>query len=448
MPFPEEYERKLITAEQAAGLVKPGDLVVFAFGRQAVTVGRAIAARRQELKGTDIFLTAPIYDFGWYDPGWEEIFSIAIFLPTPICQDAVDKGRLDINPGVLFPGNHLAELRDPDILLVEVSPPDEKGYCSFGQSLWNKRSQVRRAKTVIGEVNRNAIRTYGDNYVHVSEIDHFVEHIPTGRQPGDILLAGKPRREPEPYLSDIAGHVARLIKDGDTLQIGIGRATEALATLGILKGRQDIGYHAEATTPGIISLVKEGVINGKRKTLNPGKLVATSIGGGSKDEMDWVDNNPGFWLMDADYVEDIRIISAHDNMVAINSALSVDLTGQINAETLGNRIISGPGGQIPFVIGALLSRGGRAVTVLPSTASGGAASRIVAQFPTGSAVTIQRCCADIVATEYGVAHLRGKTIRQRAEELIAIAHPDFRHELRAHAVHIRPVYPPGVSRGS
>lgn len=426
----EEYKNKLITAKQAAQLIHPGDFVVFSFGRHAVEVGRAIAARKHELKGTSIFITAPIYDFGWYEPGWEEFFKIALFLPTPMCQNAVDTGRVDLNPGVLFPGNDLAELRDPDFLLVEVSPPDENGYCSFGQSLWNKKAQVARAKVVIAEVNRNVIRTYGENYVHVSEIDYFVEHVPTGRRPGEVSLVGKTPKEPESYLNDIAALVSGLVRDGDTVQIGIGRATEPLASLGILNGKRDIGVHSEATVPGIITLAKQGVINGRCKTLNPGKVVTTSIGGSTKEEMDWVNNNPVFWLMDAQYVEDIRVIAAHDNMVAINSALSVDLTGQINAETAEGRHISGPGGQIPFVMGALLSKGGRAITVLPSTAKNGTVSRITYQFPAGASVTIQRCCADYVVTEYGIASLRGKTMRQRAGELVAIAHPNFRSELR------------------
>ncbi|MBI4334429.1 MAG: acetyl-CoA hydrolase/transferase family protein [Chloroflexi bacterium] len=429
----DEYQKKLITAEQAAALVKPGDLVSFSFGRQAVAVGRALAVRKEELKGLRVRLSAPVYDFGWYSPGWEEYFSVSVFLPTPVCQEAVDAGRIDLNPGVLFPGNPMAEPEPPDVLVVELSPPDEKGFCSFGQSLWNKKQEVGRARLVIAEVNGNLIRTYGENFVHMSEIDYFVAHVPTGRKPGDASLTGKTPKLSEPYLKHIASLVSGLIRDGDTIQIGIGRATEPLVSLGMLGGKRDIGYHSEATTPGVISLVRQGVINGKRKTLNPDKVVITSVGGSTREEMDWVNNNPCFWLMPASYIEDIRIIASHDNMVAINSALSMDLTGQINAETVDGRYISGPGGQIPFVIGALLSRGGRGITVMPSTARDGAASRIVPEFPAGASVSIQRCCADIVVTEFGVANLRGKTLRQRAEELIAIAHPDFRGELKKHA---------------
>ncbi len=317
----------------------------------------------------------------------------------------------------------------PDILLTELSTPDENGFCSFGASLWNKRQHVRQAKLVIAEVNSNLIRTHGDNFVHVSEIDYFVEHVTTGGAPGMASLAGRELKKPEPYLKDIAGYVNSLINDRDTIQIGVGRTTEPLVRLGLLDNKHDIGYHSEATPSGIISLVKEGVINCRYKTLNPDKAITTSLGGGTKDEMDWAKNNPMFHLVDIAYLEDIRVISSHDNMRAINNCLAIDLTGQIAAETLGTRQLSVAGGQIPFVFGALLSKGGHAITVLPSTAQGGKVSRIMPALPLGTVVTIQRSCADYVITEYGIAHLFGKTIRQRAQELISIAHPDHRAEL-------------------
>jgi 4-hydroxybutyrate CoA-transferase len=177
-------------------------------------------------------------------------------------------------------------------------------------------------------------------------------------------------------------------------------------------------------------LVWEGVINGRRKTVNPGLVVVAAIGGSTREEMAWVNGNPMFHVVDVDYLEDIRVIAAHDNMVAINQALSMDLTGQIAAETLGTRLMAVAGGQIPFVVGAWLSRGGRAITVLPSTARGGKVSRITPVLPLGTVVTIQRNLADYVVTEFGVAHIKGRTLRQRAEALIAVAHPDFREELR------------------
>jgi 4-hydroxybutyrate CoA-transferase len=428
----EEYKRKLISAEEAAKFVKSGDTIAFTAGREARSVGLAIAARKEELRNVKVILPSPGYDFGWYDPGWEDSFLLTVFMPTAVCQEMVDQRRCDLNFGTVIPFVKDSE-EHPDILLTEVSPPDEHGFCSFGASLWNKRREIKEAKLVIAEVNPNLIRTYGDNYVHVSEIDYFVEHIPSGGAPGMGTLAGRMPKEPEPYVKRIAENVSQLIKDGDTIQIGVGRTTEPLVRLGLFDGKHDLGFHSQATPPGVISLVKEGVITGKYKTLHPGKVVVTSIGGSTREEMQWVDNNPLFLLVDVTYLEDIRVIAAHDNMVAINNALAIDLMGQVAAETIGRRVLSVAGGQIPFVIGAWLSKGGRSITVLPSTAQGGTVSRIVPTLPPGTAVTIQRNCVDYVVTEYGIAHLRGKSARQRANELISIAHPDFRAELRKEA---------------
>ncbi len=425
----EEYQRKLISAEAAANMVKSRDRVVFTAGREAFAVGMALAGRLGELKDVEVHVPSPGYDFGWYGEGWDEAFKVSIGIPTAVSQEAVDAHRVDFQFGMLYPFQENPSERPPDVLLTEVSPPDRNGFCSFGASLWNKRQHVRQAKLVIAEVNANLIRTYGDNFVHVSEIGYFVEHQTTGGAPGTGSLAGRELKKPEPYLLDIAGHVNSLIKDRDTIQIGVGRTTEPLVKLGMLDGRNDIGYHSEATPAGIIGLVKEGVINCKYKTVNPDKVIVTSLGGGTREEMEWAADNPMFHLVDVAYLEDVRVIAQHDNMAAINNCLAIDLTGQIAAETLGHRQLSVAGGQIPFVFGARLSNGGRSVTVLPATAQGGQVSRIMPFLPEGTVVTIQRNCADYVVTEYGIARLFGKTVRQRAQELIAIAHPDHRADL-------------------
>lgn len=422
-----EYEQRFISAEEAAKMVKSGDVVVFTPGREAFAVGLAIAARREELKNVTIIVPHPGYDFGWYDEGWQDSFKIKITMPTAVCQEAMDARRIDIIPLPIASGL----VSKPDVVLTEVSPPDDKGFCSFGQSLWNKKRQIREGKLVIAEVNQNLIRTYGDNFIHFSEIDYFVEHIPSGSGMGTGSLAGRIKKEPAPYLKDIAGYVSELIRDGDTIQIGVGRTTEPLVMLGMLSNKHDIGYHSEATPPGVITLVKQGIINGSRKTINRGKVTVTSLGGGSKEEMEWANNNPLFELVDSDYLEDITVIAAHDNMVAINNALVVQLDGQISAESIGRRLLSAAGGQTAFVVGALMSKGGRAITVLPSTSHG--MSRIVSTFEPGTVVTIPRNLADYVVTEYGIASLRGKSLKERAHELIAIAHPDFRNRLRKEA---------------
>jgi 4-hydroxybutyrate CoA-transferase len=433
MDWHDDFKRRVITAEQAAGMVKSGDRVVFSAGRESFSIGLAIAARKGELKNVKIYAPNPGYDFGWYDRGWEDSFDVSIGMPTGTCQEAVDARIVDVAIGTLIPFEEGPESPKADLLLTELSPPDDHGFCSFGASLWSKPKQVRSAKMAIAEINNNLIRTYGDNYIHFSEIDYFVEHVSHGGAPGMGTLAGRTPKEPEPYLKDIAQNVASLIHDGDTMQIGIGRTTEPLVKLGMFSGRRDLGWHSEATPPGIISLIRNGVINGSRKTLHPGKAVVTSIGGSSREEMAWVNMNPLFMLVDVGYLEDIRIIAAHDNYVAINNCLMVDLSGQICAETLGTRIMSQAGGQIPFVSGATLSKGGRAITCLPSTAQGGKVSRIVPLLPQGTVVTIQRNLADHIVTEYGIARLKSKTLRERAQELINVAHPDFREELKREA---------------
>jgi len=429
----EEYERKFVTAEEAAKFVKSGDRVVFPLGRETLAIGLALAARKDELKDVEVLVPFPGYDFGWYDPGWDDSFDVHIMAPTETAQDAIDGRRCDVVLPSLIPDPMANEEREPDIAFVEISTPDDLGFCSFGASLWDKKRRVEQSRLVIAEVNPNLIRTFGDNFVHISQIDYFVEHVSSGGTPGMGSLAGRVLKEPDPHAKPIAEHIRSLIKDRDTIQIGVGRTNEPLVKLGMLDGKHDLGYHSEATPPGIITLVRNGIINGKYKTINDGKAVVTSIGGSTRDEMMYVDRNPLFHLVDVDYLEDIRVIAAHDNYVAINQALAIDLTGQIAAESLGTRLLAGAGGQIPFVFGALLSKGGRSITVIPSTAVSGTVSRITPLLPQGTVVTIQRNCVDCVVSEYGIARLRGKPIRKRAEELIAIAHPDFRAELRKEA---------------
>jgi len=427
----EEYNRKMVPAEEAAQLVKSGNRIGFTTGREAHAIGLAIAARIGELKGVQVYVPTPGYDFGWYDPGWEDSFNITVSFPLGVNQQMVEEHRCDIAFGSLFPFDLEFFKQGLDVLITEISSPDEQGFCSFGQSLWNKKTQVKEAKKVVAEVNPRLIRTFGDNFIHVSEIDYFVEHVSSGEAPGGgSLLGKKAKKEPDNTQKEIARHISGLIKDGDTLQIGVGRATEPLISLGILDGKKDIGYHSEATVPGVIRLVREGVITGKYKTLRPGKVVVTSVGGDTREEMQWVHMNPLFELVDVDWLEDIRVIASIDNMVTINQALAIDLLGQPTAESLGMRLLSGAGGQVPFQLGALLSKGGRAITVLPSTAENGTISRIMPSLPEGTTVTLHKNCTDMIVTEYGVARLRGRSMRQKAEELINVAHPDFRAELK------------------
>jgi 4-hydroxybutyrate CoA-transferase len=317
--------------------------------------------------------------------------------------------------------------------MLELSPPDAHGYCSFGASVWTKKTECRSAKRVLAEINKNLIRTYGDNFIHVSEVDYFVEHTPSGRQPRGTDLLGRKDVQPGEAEKAIAGYVTELVKDGDTLQVGVGATSEWCCTLGTFENKVDMGWHSETTPRGIIKLIRDGVITGKHKTLNANKAVATACGGGTKEDMDFVNMNPIFELHSAEYCLDVRVIAQHDNMVAINSAVSVDFAGQIAAESIGPRVISGAGGQTAFAIGSFLSKGGRNITVMTSTAGGGKVSRITPLLAEGTIVTVPRTISDYVITEYGIAHIKGKTQRKRALELIGIAHPDFRAELKKEA---------------
>jgi 4-hydroxybutyrate CoA-transferase len=325
-------------------------------------------------------------------------------------------------------------IREPvDVLLIYLSTPDKHGYCSFGASLWDKKKAVRAAKMVLAETSPDLIRTYGDNYIHFSEIDYFISHTPSGRAPGTTDILGRKSKGPGEVEKAIAECVATFIKDGDTIEVGVGGAAEWILQIDVMNNKHNLGIHSENLPRGLASLVKIGVITNNLKNINPGKVISTACGGGTKEEMDFINMNPVFELYGSDYILNPAIIGSNDNMVAINAALAVDLTGQIAAESIGSNMVSGTGGQLAFAIGASLSNGGRNITVLPSTAHNGTISRIVPQLSMGTIVSVPRNLADIVITEFGAAKLRGKTQRQRSEELISIAHPDFRAELRREA---------------
>jgi len=481
MDWRKEYKRKLVSAEEAVKVVKSGDRVGFGFPRQATLLTAALAARSEELENVEMMIHNPRVDDGWLQPDKKKAFGVTMYyFIGPVMRKWTDARMADYLP-IIFSLESRAlqdwsqEGKGVDVYLSVVSPPDEHGFCSFGANLWNKKTSARAARKVIFEVDNTVLGTYGDNFIHVSEVDYFVEHTPKliSQEEFDKLTADdNPERrillqeifnyftpyqrsehlsyllkaddatvgsyykifglgEIDSRLKDIAEHVKPLIRDGDTIQLGIAGISSYLPRLGVFDDRVDLGYHGEMAARGIGNLIKSGVINGRRKTIHKEKAVFTSIEGFGPEELEFAHENPLIELYDAEYVVNIKTVSANPNMVSMNTAISVDLMGQINSEaTFGNRMIGGAGGQPESHIGALLSPGGRAVTLLRSTALNGAASCIVPQFDQGAIVTIPRYLADYVVTEYGVARLMGKPIRQRAEELINIAHPDFRSELR------------------
>lgn len=338
-------------------------------------------------------------------------------------RDAVNEGRADYTP--IFLSELPALFRNGQLplgcALVMVSPPDAHGYCSLGVSVDVVKSAVDSARRVVAEVNSQMPRTLGDSFIHVSQVDAFVE---TDRP----LIELMPPVQTD-VTRQIGCYIADLIEDGSTLQMGIGAIPDAV--LDCLMEKRDLGIHTEMFSDGILKLVEHGVISGKRKTLRAGKIVTTFCMG-TKDLYNFVDNNPGISFLPTEYVNDPFIIARNDNMIAINAAIEVDLTGQVCADSIGEKFYSGIGGQVDFMRGAARSKGGKPIMALPSTAaprSGPTVSRIVSTLKAGAGVVTSRGDVHYVATEYGVAYLHGKSIRERAISLIRIAHPDFRPEL-------------------
>ncbi len=425
------YGQRLISAPEAAARVTSGDDVYVPVGQQVHGVIAALVARGGELR--DVTITGlPTADYGWFVPDLQGRITVNVLYANVFTRDAVDKRVADYTPFMIY-GGHKAldegreEARAINVNMISVTPPNAHGYVCLGNSVWDAKTCVRRAEMTIAVVNENLPRTFGDSWLHVSEIDWFVEdHAPL---PDATARTYPP---PEPWDAPIAAHVSSLVRDGDTIQIGTGSATGNLIRLGAFDDRQDLGYFGELTVPGAVDLVKRGVITGRRLTTHPGRFVATTAGNSAEDRA-YIDDNPTFEFYAVDYIHDPRMIARNDNYLAINNAISVDLTGQIAASTIGPRVYSGTGGHFSFAVGAFMSRGGRYICVLPATARGGAVSRIVPRFEPGQIVTVPRDIADTVVTEYGIARLLNRSVRERAEALIAVAHPDFRAELRAAA---------------
>jgi acyl-CoA hydrolase len=304
------------------------------------------------------------------------------------------------------------------VALIQVSPPDSHGFCSFGVGVDTTLTAAKKARFVIAQVNDQMPRTYGDSFIHVSDIDAIVE--------SSRPLCELPAHEITDLHLAIARNVATLIEDGSTIQTGIGGIPDAV--LLYLKDRKDLGVHTELLSDNIIPLIESGVVNGRRKTLHPRKVVL-AFALGTRRLFDFVHDNPIFEFHPNAYTNNPVLIAQNDRMVAINSALQIDITGQICADSIGTYFYSGIGGQVDFIRGATRSRGGKPIIALPSTAKSDTISRIVPTLDAGAGVVTSRGAVHYVVTEYGVAYLHGRSIRQRAEALIQIAHPDFRNQL-------------------
>jgi acyl-CoA hydrolase len=376
------------------------------------------------------------------DPKYAARFRANAFFIGNNVREAVNQARADYTPIFLSQVPELFKSRRVaiDVALIMVSPPDEHGFCSLGVSVDITKSAAQSAEMVIAQVNTNMPRTLGDTFLRVDDIDCLVEH----NEP--LLEWPVTDQSDDDVTQRIAEHIARLVPNGATLQLGIGRLPDAV--LSHLTDKLDLGIHTEMFSDGVMTLARAGVLSGRHKTLHAGKIVG-SFAAGSAELFRFLDNNPQIEMHPSEYTNDPFVISRHDNMVAINSALEVDLTGQVCADSIGHRLYSGLGGHADFMRGAALARGGKPIIALPSTADTqqGVRSRIVASLQEGAGVVTTRGDTHYVVTEYGVAHLHGRTMRERAMALIGIAHPDFRAELlhaakRRHLVYMDQILPP------
>ena len=425
MIWSEEYQRKCMSAAQALKAVNSGTRVWIqsGCGTPSVLVD-ALVARAPELRDVEIVHMMTLGSADYTRPEFAGHFRHRGLFLGPNVRDAVVAGRADYTPIFLSEIEGLFESTLPlDVVLMQVSPPDAHGFVTLGTTIDCTLTALRSAPIVIAEVNRQMPRTHGDTAVHISHISAIVE-------------SDRPLLElhPEPFNElhmRVARNVASLIPDGATLQTGIGGISEAV--LHCLDDKRDLGIHTEMCPDGVIDLMERGVLNGERKSLHRGKAVVTFVLG-TRRLFDFIHENPSFEFRSISYVNDPFVVAQNDRMVAINGALQVDLTGQVCADSLGTKPYSGFGGQIDFIRGAARSKGGVPIIALPSTARGGTVSRIAPVLEPGAGVVTSRADVHYVVTEHGVAYLHGKSLRERATALIAIADPRFQAELEDFAV--------------
>jgi acetyl-CoA hydrolase len=426
MAWTDTYRGKVTTAEEAVKVVRPGDHVWLHAGcNNPEELLKALVARAGELRDVEVTHLLTFGAADHVDPKYVGSFRHRALFAGPNVRQAVNEGRADWVPVFLSEIPALIRSRSIpiDVAFIQISPPDEHGFCSYGVGVECTKAASESARAVLALVNRRMPRALGDAFIHASRLTHVVEidrplvELPMVTRIGEVARA-------------IGRSVADLIENGSTLQMGIGEIPDAV--LLFLHEKRDLGIHTEMFSDGVVELFESGVITGEAKTLHKGKIIASFVLG-SKRTFDFLDNNPFVEFHPTEYVNDPFIIAQNDKMVAINSALAIDITGQVCSDSMGRSIYSGFGGQVDFLRGARRSRGGKPVIALPSTAKGGKVSRIVDVLEEGSGVVTSRADVHYVVTEYGVANLFGKSLRERALALIECAHPDFREELRAAA---------------
>ena len=422
MNWTDIYRSRVTTAAEAVGHIKSGQRVWIHPGCcTPKSLVDAMVGRADELRDVNVVHILTLAGAPYVDEGMEESFRHTALFTGGNVRGAVNAGRADFVPIHLHEVSELilSGIMPVDVCLIQLSPPDEHGFCSYGAGVDATKTAAEHASVVIAMVNQKMPRTLGDSFVHISKLTHIVE--------ADEPLLELPMAEEISDVSrEIGKHVASLIPDGATLQMGIGEIPDAV--LLFLGDKKHLGVHTEMFSDGLVDLFEAGVVTNEQKTLHRGKIV-TSFVIGTKRAFDFVDNNPFMEFHPNDYVNDPFIIGRNDKMVAINSALAVDMTGQVCADSIGTSVYSGFGGQVDFIRGATRSKGGKPIIALPSTAKGGKISRIVDTLLPGSGVVTTRADVNYVVTEFGIADLWGRSLRDRARQLIAIAHPDFREDL-------------------
>ena len=426
MSWIERYKSKIMTPRRALERsIKAGDrLMLNANCGEPQTLAEALSEMAHDLRDVEVVQLLALGRADWVKAELKGCLRLNAMFIGPSVRAEVNAGDADYTPVFLseIPSLFTSGQLPVDVTLVQVSPPDEHGFCSYGVSVDIVKPAAESSRVVVAEVNQQMPRTLGDSFIHVSKLTHVVE--------SDRPVLELPRDPFTDVHRRIGTHIAELINDGDTLQLGIGAIPDAV--LSQLDDKRDLGVHTEMFSDGVMELFEAGVITNDKKTLHKGKIVS-AFAMGSRLLYDWINNNPLVEMHPCDYTNDPFIIAQNDNMISINSAVSIDLTGQVNSDSMGTRFYSGIGGQVDFVRGAARSKGGKSILAFPSTAKGGEVSRIVPMLAPGAGVVTSRGDVQYVATEYGVAQLRGKSIRQRSQELINIAHPKFREELEKFA---------------
>lgn len=421
MSWFDEYKKRLCSIEEAVSVVKSKNRVYIS-GNAATPfrLTEALAQRKDELQDVEITHVLLLGDDPLSKPGMEGHFRHNSLFVGPADRAAVNDGRADYAPVFLYeiPELFYSGLLPLDVAFLHVSPPDEHGFVSFGVECLGSKAAAETAKIVVAQVNDKMPRTLGDSFLHVSRIAKFVEvsdDLPELKIPPFTEVEKK-----------IGSYIADLVEDGCTLQLGIGGIPDA--ALKAMFNKRDLGIHTEMVSDGIVEAINAGVITGAKKTLHPGKVIATFYFG-TKELYDFIDNNPIFETHPTNYTNHPFIIGQNDKMIAINSAIEVDLTGQVCSDSIGTRIYSGFGGQVDFIRGAAQSKGGKPIIALPSSTKKDTISKIVPTLQVGAGVVTTRADVHYVVTEHGTAYLHGKNLNERARALINIAHPNFRDEL-------------------